>query len=183
MNITAFSDASFCDRTKAAAWAGWVKSDRGRVYRGGVIRTGVLNSSEAEFCALANTLALAEKGGLVEPGDRMIAQTDNHRVQSVLSGAANFRLTQCEHEVVEWVQNFVTRLSLRLDVRHVKGHRGSVTPRNAVNTVCDAIAKKHMRQERARRQRRRDQASTTRDRGRARLRQTSNGSHNIYYVK
>jgi ribonuclease HI len=153
MNVTAFSDASFCEETKAAAWAGWVKSDRGRVYKGGVIRTIVVSSNEAEFCALANTLALAEKGGLLEIGDRMIAQTDNRRVQSVLTGVANFHLTQCEHEVVNWVQNRVKRLSLRFVVRHVKGHHGSVTPRNAVNTVCDAIARQHMRRERARRRR------------------------------
>ena len=156
MNVTAFSDASFCDQTKAAAWAGWVKSDRGRVYKGGVIRTSVVNCNEAEFCALANTLALAEKSGLVEIGDRMIAQTDNSRVQLVLAGTASLRLTQCEREVVKWVRNLVKRLSLHFDVRHVKGHLGTVTPRNAVNTVCDTIAKRHMRLERARRQRRRD---------------------------
>ena len=156
MNVTAFSDASFCGETKAAAWAGWVKSDRGRIYQGGVIRTRILNSNEAEFCALANTLALAEKGGLLEAGDRMIAQTDNRRVQSVLTRAASPHLTQCEQEVVKWVEDLVKRLSLRFHVRHVKGHLGSVTPRNAVNTVCDTIAKRHMRQERARRRRRCD---------------------------
>jgi ribonuclease HI len=156
VNVTAFSDASFCHRTNAAAWAGWVKSDRGRVYRGGVIRVNILNSSEAEFCALANTLALAEKRRLLQIGDRMIAQTDSLRVQSVLSGTASLRLSQRERQVVNWVRDLVARMSLRLDVRHVKGHLGSVTPRNAVNTVCDTIARQHMRQERARRQPRPD---------------------------
>lgn len=156
MIVTAFSDASFCHDTKAAGWAGWIKSDRGRTYKGGVIRAGVVNASEAEFCALGNTLALAKRRGLVEAGDWMIAQTDNQRVRTVLSGAASFRLTQREHEVVEWVEDFVKRLSLRFDIRHVKGHLGSLTPRNAVNTVCDKIARQHMKQERVLRQRRRD---------------------------
>jgi len=152
--VTAFSDASFCDGTKAAGWAGWVKSDRGRVSTGGVIRASVMSASEAEFCALANTLALGEKRGVLLANDWTIVQTDSLRAQLVLSGAAQYRLTPREREVVKWVERFVLRLSLRLDVRHVKGHRGTVTPRNAVNSLCDDSARKHMRQERVRRQRR-----------------------------
>jgi len=156
MIVSAFSDASFCHDTLAAGWAGWIKSDRGRIYRGGVIRAGVENTNEAEFCALGNTLALARRRGLVDRGDWLIAQTDNQRVRTVLTGATNFHLTQCEHEVVKWVEDFVKQLSLRFDIRHVKGHLGTLTPRNAVNTVCDKIARQHMRQERVLRRRRRD---------------------------
>ena len=38
---------------------------------------------------------------------------------------------------------------LRIELRHVGGHRGTVTPRNAVNTACDRACDARLEEARA----------------------------------
>ncbi len=51
--------------------------------------------------------------------------------------------------VVTAYQQKIAAAGIEVEFRHVSGHRGTVTPRNAVNTWCDAECYRLMRQARA----------------------------------
>jgi ribonuclease HI len=158
-----------CERQKVGGWAAWLKcSRRTEPHRAGApFSVRVKDTAMAESMAVVNALSSAIRTGFVEAGDEILIQTDNDSVMGVLEGtavrtmskAARIRkgLTKRQGKRVVAERNaeiamvsaaflsMTASCALRIRWRHVKGHRGAVDPRSAVNSYCDRTARAHMR--------------------------------------
>jgi ribonuclease HI len=170
MLVTLFSDASICPDTGCVGWAAWAKCDRGTARGDGALKRLTIDSSVAEAMAVVNGIVIARQGCLIEAGDRLMVQTDNNSVMSVLRGEArryirraerkrrSISYTELHHEVlrrneeIDEISRTYTRLVEELQVsvlwRHCKGHRGLEDRRAAVNTYCDQRAYERMQEAR-----------------------------------
>ncbi len=174
MLITIFSDASMCEKRNVGGWAAWLRCDRRRYpFRtGGPFTVRVNDTAMAESMAVVNALASGIAQGFVEPEDVVLIQTDNNSVMGVLEGTVVRRMSKAVRErkgltraqakrlvrdrnaeigiVSSVFLSYVAKNSLTIRWRHVKGHRGNVDRRSAVNTYCDQQARIHMRAARGR---------------------------------
>lgn len=166
MNVTLFSDASLCSHTGKGGWAAWLKSDEGTVKGGGSFRHLTIDTGIAEAMAAVNGVHLGLRQGLIRPGCRLLIQTDNNSVWQILENQIRRKVTaralsregadpavlerDVDHRnmlidlVVAKFSDMVERYGLEVRWRHVKGHRGTVDARSAVNTYCDQTARAHM---------------------------------------
>lgn len=166
MNVTIYSDASLCPETRIVGWAVWIKSDRGTTRAQGVLKAKLLDTTIAEAMAAINGIVIGLRQAAIAAGDIIVINTDNDAVMSVLEGVARRRckpanlrkrglnFKQLRAEVKEANLHIRTiadvykdrRDGYNLDVRwtHVKGHRGTVDRRAAVNHSCDQRAKEAM---------------------------------------
>jgi ribonuclease HI len=146
MLITLFTDASFCHRTRIAAYAAWAKTDGRTVRRAGVLKQPVANSTLAETMALVNGIYVAI--GVLKPpaASRIIAQTDCLGAIEALNGTIQRpQALRVFAEVVAAYRDKIGGAGVTVEFRHVGGHKGTVTPRNAVNTWCDTECRRLMR--------------------------------------
>ena len=149
MLITLFTDASYCSRTQIAAYAAWAKADGYTVRHAGVFKARVTDSSIAEAQALVNGLCFAL--ARLRPGapSKIIAQTDCLVAIHALTG--HFRKARAIKRYAPIVATYAERVSrpgLAVEFRHVSAHKGTITPRNAVNTWCDEACRTLLRQAR-----------------------------------
>lgn len=167
MLISLFSDASLCDKMHVGGWAAWLKADRGSVIDGGSFSVKVSDITLAEAMAVANGLYCGLRYGLVRDGDTILIQTDNNAVMGILNGITKRRASRltCRKRNISMralrrqvaIRNFeinaistvfldmVNMNHLTIRWRHVKGHRGTIDKRSAVNSLCDRVAKNNMR--------------------------------------
>lgn len=174
MLITLFSDASMCEKHRVGGWAAWLKSGRSwEPHRlGAAFAVRVNDTAMAESMAVVNALTAAIRDGFIHAEDIVLVQTDNDSVMSVLTGEARRRMSRTVRlrkglsrsqakaivrernaeiaAVSDAFLSCVERHGLEIRWRHVKGHRGNVDRRSAVNTYCDKMAKQHMRSARGR---------------------------------
>ena len=163
MNVTLYSDASLCQKTGVAAWAGWVKSDRGTTRAHGVLKAKTTDTTIAEAMAVVNMISVALKQEQLCDQDLLVIVTDNDNVMSVLHGdarrkphrksAARRRISVEQRRVIAEAanqligeisgaySNILDRHQLVVRWYHVKGHRGTGDKRSAVNHGCDERAK------------------------------------------
>jgi hypothetical protein len=81
---------------------------------------------------------------------KIIAQTDCLGAIHALTGTIRRARTARQFAaVVTAYQQKIAAAGIDVEFRHVSGHRGTVTPRNAVNTWCDAECHRLMREARA----------------------------------
>ncbi|HUN43826.1 MAG TPA: RNase H family protein [Acetobacteraceae bacterium] len=150
MLITLFTDASYCNRSRIGAYAAWAKADGRTVRHSGVLKQSVANSSLAETMALVNGIFVALTAMRPPAASKIIAQTDCltaiHALTGLLRKAAT--ITQYEAVVVAYREK-IAAAGIIVEFRHVSGHKGTVTPRNAVNTWCDAECRRLLRAARA----------------------------------
>jgi ribonuclease HI len=150
MLITLFTDASYCHRTRVAAYAVWAKTDGRTVRHSGVLKELVPHSALAETMALVNGIYLTIAAMRPPAASKIIAQTDCLGAIHALSGTVRrARAVRQFAAVVTAYQQKIAAAGIMVEFRHVSGHRGTVTPRNAVNTWCDAECRRLMRQARA----------------------------------
>jgi len=146
MLITLFTDASYCSRSRIGAYAAWAKADGRTVRHSGVLRQPVASSSLAETMALVNGICLALAAMRPPAASKIIAQTDCraaiHALSGMLRKAATIR--QCETVVTAYRER-IAAAGITVEFRHVSGHKGTVTPRNAVNTWCDSECRRLLR--------------------------------------
>ncbi len=146
MLITLFTDASYCSRTRIGAYAAWAKTDGRTLRRAGVLKEPAANSSLAETMALVNGIHVAIAGMAPPPNARIIAQTDCLTAIEALTGRFRNARTIAQYAaVVEAYRRRVETARVVVEFRHVGGHKGTVTPRNAVNTWCDKECRRLMR--------------------------------------
>lgn len=172
MLVTIFSDASICTKTGCAGWASWAKCDRGTARGDGPLKRLTLDSAVAEAMAVVNGMAVAWRERLIEPGDVLLAQTDNDAVMSVLTGTARRMVSararerrtvshrqlkrEAKRRNIEIAEisaiysRYLERMQVSLIWRHCKGHRGLEDKRAAVNNYCDQRARERMREARRR---------------------------------
>jgi len=131
-----FTDASHNEALQRATYAVWFKCD-GKTYRhAGAVRGPIAQIGDGELAAIANGLYLALRDiPSLSPGGKIIIQTDSMEAIASLLNRRHRRPTA--HRIVEHILAQAQAHSLVLDYRHVKAHKGTLTPRNAVNTWCD----------------------------------------------
>jgi ribonuclease HI len=150
MLITLFTDASYCSRSRVAAYAAWAKADGRTVRHSGVLKQPVPSSSLAETMALVNGIHLAITAMRPPAASKIIAQTDCLAAIQALSGM--LRRAQAIQQYAAAVAAYRDRVAesgVVVEFRHVQGHKGTVTPRNAVNIWCDEECRRLMRAARA----------------------------------
>lgn len=163
IDVTVFADAPICSKTGAAGWGGWFKAasmERGQTC-GGQLSARLKTSGEAEAQAIANTLAVVEGFGLLSTGATVMLQSDSLETLSAIRGRLNAEdrpaakgcsVSRRRRTVkskpmaaaLDFIGEVTKRHSLRLIVRHVRGHQ-SGDGRNWVNRECDRLAKAGMR--------------------------------------
>ncbi|HUB45479.1 MAG TPA: RNase H family protein [Acetobacteraceae bacterium] len=150
MLITLFTDASYCDRLRIGAYAAWAKADGRTVRHSGVLRQAVTSSSLAETMALVNGIFVALAAMRPPVASKIIAQTDCLTAIHALTGMLRKATTIKQYEtVVTAYRDKIAATGINVEFRHVSGHKGTVTPRNAVNTWCDAECRRLLRAARA----------------------------------
>lgn len=145
MIVTMFTDGAWNQQKRVGAWAAWMKmGDRATVRRSGMLlKFPMGQSGTAELAAIANGLAvLASIEDPPWPRSRVIVQTDSQEAIDALTRGSH--TLECSAVVVRHVLESIAKTGWRLDLRHVKGHAGTATARNAVNTWCDAECRRLM---------------------------------------
>lgn len=148
MRATIIADASWCPDTKAAGYAFWIASDRGKQGGSGAFKERVVTSCVAEMMALVNGLHTACKQGLVQNADSVLMQTDCLGAIQAFQGQRGY-MSPVEQSVVKYYEELLTASSVHVSFRHVKGHTTRKEPRYYINSKCDEFAKKAMRKARA----------------------------------
>lgn len=159
--VTVFADASLDPATGAAGWGCWIKADGARsVTRGGEFREKMRNIVQAEVCAIANALRIAQVMGVLS-GHVMI-QSDSAVALGCIRqrcGAADSPVQggvrvhprrQKPHPYYSQAIDLIAEMlkGVKVTVRHVRGHQQGVG-RTWVNNECDRLAKRGMRRARA----------------------------------
>ncbi|KHQ51138.1 reverse transcriptase-like protein [Mameliella alba] len=134
---TVITDASFCDRTKAAGWAAWVRIDgmAEPIKRYGSFSDAVSTSSEAEKKAALNGIWIAAQYGATE----ILLQSDCLAVVHLIDGTTKKRAPLDQWH--RWCAS-IGILGLDLKSRHVRGHTSKKDARSHVNRWCDKHANK-----------------------------------------
>lgn len=167
MLVTLFSDASMCHAQRVGGWAAWIKTNGRSMRFGDPFSVRIHDITLAEAMAVVNAVHCGLRHGMISPGDEVLIQTDNDSVMGVLQGTTQRRATlatknrrglswralkddvrERNSEIKTIAAKFTslcTAHGLTVRWRHVKGHRGTQDPRSAVNSICDQMARKHMR--------------------------------------
>lgn len=146
MKVTLMTDASVCGQTGAAGFGYWVVSSRGGYPGQGPLQGFIKDSFEGELKAVANALAESVKLNRIEYGDKVLIQLDNSGVVKCLNRTVKVR--HSEAEVISYIRNLVSKLNLKLEARHVKGHTGRKQVKYIANKMCDMRAKHEMKKAR-----------------------------------
>ncbi len=142
--VTMFTDASYKAEDKLASWAAWAKIN-GQTYRySGLLKNSIDHADEAELSAIANGLAKLRGQKLLQRHDIIIIQSDSKTALTALSKRQG--RTEYNRQVIKFIDQLYTDLHLRFSLRHVKAHKGSMSPRHAVNSWCDRECKRVLRQ-------------------------------------
>ena len=139
--VTLFTDASFSHKHNRGTWAARAKHKGATMRRSGIIKATLPNSDVAELSAIANGLVCV-KQTWAEAGSKIIIQTDSRNAINAINGG-KYGFAAME-PILAFIKNFVLDMGWTLDLRHVKGHKGTATRRNAVNTFCDAECRRQM---------------------------------------
>jgi len=126
--ITVFSDASFCPYTGATGYACWIKYGNGKT----IVASGsgvTKNSTNAELLGLRKALNQLLLKGVETEGRILVLQCDN---VSALGKV----------DVPDMGFSHIKR-------KHIKGHSSKFGTRSYVQRLCDRLAYKEMRKQRA----------------------------------
>lgn len=147
--LTVYTDASVCNRSGAAGWGCWVRNDAGdrRSFSGPIGRT-VLNSTDAEFCAAANSIHAACKSLKPVPGTLIVLVTDCLTLVQALRGAKPRKRTSVQGEASAFILTLVKNLDCQLRCNKVKAHSDRDGARSYINRIVDQLAKAAMQKRR-----------------------------------
>lgn len=149
LNISMFSDASYCHTTRAGGGAYWARTSSLRAM-GSFELKGLQASHEAEVAAACKgILALTENPAFRQEMAKgrttlLVLVVDCLAVKQVLEGQPT-SLSQPCLDLVHSVQRQHQELGFKLKINHVKAHKGVKQPRQWVNDWCDREAKEKMR--------------------------------------
>jgi len=142
MLVTLFTDASVKFEIARATWACWAKADGVTHRYSGIIRNTINQSGDAELCAIANGLFVVIRRFAPPIKSKIIIQTDSDEaIYAIKSGKHTRPYTKL---LLNNIYSTLQKHDLYCDLRHVKGHKGTATPRNAVNTWCDVECRRQM---------------------------------------
>lgn len=141
---TIITDASYCDRTKAAGWAAWIRIDGASdpIKKYAEFKQPVSSSREAEMLAVINGLWLAAQHGVTVA----LVQTDCMAVVHMLNGETKKKSIRDEYSRARAKAGVC---HIKVSGRHVRGHTQVADARSYVNRWCDSRAKTAMKKQRA----------------------------------
>jgi ribonuclease HI len=140
--VTMFTDASFSAKYKRGTWAAWAKMNGDTMRRSGILKEKLPSAEVAELCAIANGLVALRLSYGLEVGPNIIIQTDCKNAIGRIQGTT--KRNDTTDKIVAYIQDYAKLQGWNLDLRHVKGHKGTATRRNAVNTFCDQECRRQM---------------------------------------
>ena len=136
---------SCCPQSKIGAYAIWAKANDRTLRYANLFKRPVDDVNLAEACALINGVVVSLK--TMQPrAARIIAQTDSLAAIGLLTN----RERPSYGGLVEIMKAKLVAYDARIEYRHVGGHKGTATPRNAVNTWCDQESRRLLREARLR---------------------------------
>lgn len=142
MLVTLFTDAGFCPTSRLGSWAAWAKFDGQTLRTSGLFKTNPTGSDTAEVQAIINGVYSVLKEFNPEPDSKIIIQSDCKTAMKVLENPVGKKAKKFA-EFLALRDKFQTlTVNLRVEFRHVEGHKGTSTKRNAVNTYCDKECKR-----------------------------------------
>jgi len=144
MLITLFTDAGYRPDLKRGTWAAWYKAEGQTFRRSGILRSEILYSADAELMAIANAFYYIRRDLKPSGKDKIILQTDC--MEAIAAIKAGNHIRPKAREAVITINSLWTAAEFSLDMRHVNGHKGTATPRNAVNTWCDKECQRKMKE-------------------------------------
>lgn len=147
MIVTINTDASFYEPLKIAAFAYWIKCDKGKLNKRGSFRDNVDNPQVAEFMAITNALhALSRKKW--KDITLIIINTDCLNIIHYLNGDQHkIRRYKIDTNLLSPIKEVYTKYlknyfnNIKVQFRHVKAHTKTDDPRSFVNNWCDQAAK------------------------------------------
>ncbi len=143
MLVTIIADASHCPNTKAAGYACWIASERGKYFHSARMLKPCESSVIAEMMALVNGVYIGLRQGLIMEGDRLCLQTDCIPAIQKLKGSA-LPSSSGDVIVVKHFKKMLEKFHLQPFFKHVKGHSCIKDGRSHVNRRCDERARHHM---------------------------------------
>lgn len=171
--VTIFADASFDIRTKVGGWGAWIKADgHAAITVSAHFKDALADNTHAEVCALLNALHIARARGFLRQGEAAMVQSDSIAALTFILRFAAGSLDRPAKDgqpasafpkrLARWtrknealyrpaiasLREIVALTGAIIVTRHVKGHEGQKTTRNAVNTIIDKAARKAMRDHR-----------------------------------
>lgn len=137
-----FTDISLVPSSGLAAYAVWAKVDGNTMRDARLFKQPIHDSNVAEVCGIINGLYMVVT--IIKPptDSKIIAQSDSATALDVLRGINRNPLFK---GLVERCTAVLDGTGITVEYRHVKGHKGVRTPRNAVNTWCDRACRQVLR--------------------------------------
>lgn len=147
--VVLYADASFCPRTRAAAWASYVVGDREGHFSSGDLPAEVASSVQAEAFALKNALKSAIGLGLIPPRALVTLYTDFTGHLDLLGNPGG---DSVQGRVSIALGKQIERHGVQIKIRHIKAHSAlSVrTPEQAIHAQVDRLARRQMQRLRSR---------------------------------
>ncbi|MBY3151347.1 hypothetical protein HFO56_02960 [Rhizobium laguerreae] len=159
--VTLFCDVSFCPNTGAAGYGAWYRADdmeKGKFF-GEAIPVSCRSSNDAEFWGLAMAMRHVSKV-LAEKVTTVVLQCDNIAALSWMRefhpNAAAVGEHHLTHDIPPPPKTYPRAMatavgmvramepSVRVWLKHVKGHSKSKSARSWVNGKCDRLAREYM---------------------------------------
>lgn len=149
MIVTIIVDASHCSNTLAGGYGFWVASQRGCFAGGGSFKESIPHSRCAEICAIVNAFHSGVSQGRILPGDEVLIQNDCLSAIDFLQDPCSKGGHPLEKKAAELFSGIMSTGKVTVRFRHVKGHTSTRDHRSKSQSICDLVAKKHMREARA----------------------------------
>lgn len=140
--VTLFTDASWSSTHRIGVWAMWAKCDGKTIRHSGKFNSPMRQSGTAELGAISYGLIQVAAGFTLTDDTKVIVQTDSQ--EAITAYTRGLHPRQEDRAIASHIKDFARSHGWRLDFRHVKGHKGNATPRNAVNNWCDKECHRQM---------------------------------------
>jgi ribonuclease HI len=147
--VTIIVDASHCSSTLAGGYGFWLASQRGCCSGGGAFKGSIPHSRCAEMCAIVNAFHSGVSQGRILPGDDVLIQSDCLSAIDFLQTSSPTKGHSLEVEAAKLFRSIMSTGGVQVRFRHVKGHTSTRDRRSKSQDICDHVAKKHMREARA----------------------------------
>lgn len=138
MWTTLYTDASFYPDSKQGGWAIWARSELGRMIRSGSCPQYVVDSNDAELCAMYAGIYLVGKHW--PQTERILICSDSTTALSLLKYRERSS-REVPARLQGLVQGVCSQHGFKLVPRWVKGHSSANTIQAYLNNKCDEFAR------------------------------------------
>lgn len=139
MTATINTDASHRPGMNLGGYAFWISTDKQRYKSSGLLKGKIIDSTEAELKAVANAFHHLIVNIKPEGLEKVYVNTDCMAVKNLIDSKKKCSNSGKYKEVLALIQKLIKGLDV--EIRHVKGHKHTNTPRNYVNDWCDNAAR------------------------------------------